>query len=92
MTITEDGGYDFGNLFVQVGLPIALYLFLAGPVFFSPTEGKLGELAERDIAASPGEEVAFSDEFDALYRRLMLVAGISVSLIAIVVFFMAVKP
>jgi hypothetical protein len=92
MTITEDGGYDFGELFVQVGLPIAVYLFLAGPVFFSPTEAKLAEFAERDIAASQGEDVAFSDEFDAVYRRLLLVAGISITLIAVVVFFMAVKP
>jgi hypothetical protein len=92
MVITEDRGYDFGELFVQVGLPIALYLFLAGPIFFSPTEAKLAELAERDLAASPGDEVAFSAEFDAAYRRLMTVAGVSISLIAIVLFFMAVKP
>ncbi|MGH2953481.1 MAG: DUF2269 family protein [Solirubrobacterales bacterium] len=92
LVITEDGGYDFGNLFVVVGLPIALYLFLAGPLFFGPTESRLAELAERDIAATAGSEVSFSDEFDAVYRRLMTVAGFSISLIVVVIFFMAVKP
>ena len=92
MVITEDRGYDFGELFVQVGLPIAIYLFLAGPIFFSRIEAKLAELAERDLAAAAGDEVVFSAEFDAVYRRLMTVAAVSISLIAVVLFFMAVKP
>ena len=92
MVITEDGGFGFDALFVQVGLPIAVYLFLVGPLFFSPTEAKLSELAERDIAASAGGEVSFSEEFEEVWRRQMLVARVSITLIAVVVFFMTVKP
>jgi hypothetical protein len=92
MVITEDGGYDFENLFVQVGLPIAIYLFLVGPLFFTPNEAKIAELAERDIAASTGDEVAFSAEFEAAWRRQLIVARISIPLVAVAVFFMAVKP
>jgi hypothetical protein len=90
--LVGEGPFDFGTTFVAVGLPIVIYLFLAGPVFFSPTESKLGELAERDIAAAGEGEVAFSDEFNALFRRLMIVASLSQFLILVAVFFMVVKP
>lgn len=92
MVITEDGGFGFDDTFVQVGLPIALYLLVAGPLIFSPIEGRLAELADRDIVASGTGDVTFSDEFDAAYSRLMRIAAASISLIVIVVFFMAVKP
>lgn len=92
LVITEDGGFGFDQLFVQVGLPVALYLFIAGPAFFSPNEAKLAELAERDIAASADGEVAWSAEFEALYARMTLVGHVSITLIAIVIFFMTVKP
>jgi hypothetical protein len=92
MVITKDGGYDFDNLFVQVGLPIAIFLFLVGPLFFSPTESKIAELGERDIDAAGGGEVTFSAEFDAVWRRMMMVARFSIVLVAVVIFFMAVKP
>ena len=57
-------------LFVQVGLPIAVVLLLAGPLYFGPTEEGLAEIAERDVAAAGNGEVAFSDEFERAYRRL----------------------
>jgi hypothetical protein len=93
MAITEDGGFGFDALFVQVGLPIAVVLLAAGPLFFGPSEERLARLAERDIeAAGPGGEVRFSDEFEALYKRVMA-AGMGVTvLVAVALFFMSVKP
>ena len=92
MVITEDGGFGFDALFVQVGLPVALYLFIAGPVYFSPNEAKLAVLGERDITASGEGEVAWSPEFEAVYARMTLVGYVSITLVAIVIFFMTVKP
>ena len=70
MVMTEQGGFGFDVLFVQVGLPIAVVLLLAGPLYFGPTEEGLAEIAERDVAAAGNGEVAFSDEFERAYRRL----------------------
>jgi hypothetical protein len=90
--LVGDGPFDLGTTFVAAGLPIVIYLFLAGPIFFSPTESKLSGLAERDIAASGQGEVAFGAEFNAVFRRLMIVATVSQLLILVAVFFMVVKP
>jgi hypothetical protein len=92
MVISEDGGFGFDALFVQVGLPIAVYVFFMGPLYFSPREAKLAELADRDIAAAGPGVVVLSDEFNALYRQVLTVSSVSIALIAVAIFFMAVKP
>jgi hypothetical protein len=92
MVITEDGGFGFDVLFVQVGLPIAVVLLLAGPLYFGPTEEGLAEIAERDLAAAGDGEVAFSEEFERAYRRLRAGGLIATVLIVTAVFFMTVKP
>lgn len=92
MTIAEDGGYDFGVLFVQVGLPIVIALLLLGALFFGPTEKRLAELAQRDLDAATGGEVAFSAEFEALWNRLIAVSRVSMLLVVVALFLMVVKP
>jgi hypothetical protein len=92
MTITEDGGYGFDILFVQVGLPIVIALMLMGALFFGPTEKRLAEMAGEDISAAGGGEVVFSAEFEALWARLITVSRVSMLLIVVALFFMVVKP
>ncbi|HET6570336.1 MAG TPA: DUF2269 family protein [Solirubrobacterales bacterium] len=91
--LVSDGPYDFSATFVQVALPIIVVLILAGPLYFGRSEGKLAELAERDIAASPPDgEVRLSDEFDALFRQVTVVARLASLAVLVALFFMVVKP
>jgi hypothetical protein len=53
----------------------------------APTDQLKGEKC-----STPAGEVTFSAELDARHARMILVARISITLIAIVVFFMTVKP
>jgi hypothetical protein len=50
--VADNPVVDFGDSWVGVGLLVTLFLALVGPLYFSPTEARLAELAERDIAAA----------------------------------------
>src|SRR4051794_1993914 len=56
------GNYELSNPFVGVGIVIIIVLLGLGGAFFSPTEVRAAEVAERDIAAAGTGEVVFSDE------------------------------
>ena len=90
--LVADGPYDFGALFVSVALPILLILIVLGPAFFSPSEARLAELAERDIAASGSGEVVWSAEYEALLARVATVGRLASLAVLVAVFFMVVKP
>ena len=84
--------FDFGYLFITVGLAVIVVLIILGEVFFTRQEDRAIELAERDIAAAGDGEVEFSDEYwevSKAYARVGMLAGLSIIL---VVFFMTVKP
>lgn len=82
-------GWAFDELFVMVGLVVAIALILLGALVFDPLERRLLALAERDAAARTDE---LSEEYRALSRRFAT-AGMAASLLVVVaVFFMAVKP
>jgi hypothetical protein len=84
--------FDFGFLFITAGLAGWVALLLLGALYFGPSEKRLAELAERDIAAAGDGEVELSAEYRELskgYERIGALAGL---LIVIVVFFMTVKP
>lgn len=85
-------GWSFDQLFVVVGLVVAVSLILLGAIFFDPLERRAIDLAERDVAAAADGDTVFSDEYKALSKRFA-VAGIAASLLVVIaVFFMAVKP
>jgi hypothetical protein len=92
LVITEDGGFDFGQLFVQVGMVIIIVLLILGLTFFRIHEHRALELAERNIAAAGQGEVEFSDEYWAVSRRMQQVGGLAGLMIVVAVFFMTVKP
>jgi uncharacterized membrane protein len=84
-------GWAFDELFVVVGLVVAIALVLLGALVFDPLERRLLALAERDVAAGRGDG-ELSEEYRALSRRFAA-AGTAASLLVLVaVFFMAVKP
>jgi hypothetical protein len=71
------------------GLAASIVLGASGGLFFSPTERRLIELAERDVAAATGGEVTVSAEHEALSKRLAIV-GTSFSLLVLVTIFIMV--
>jgi hypothetical protein len=82
--------HQWGRFYVQWGLVAALVLGALGGVFFSPTERRAAELADRDIAAAAGSaEVTFSAEYLAVKRRLAIAGGLSSLLVLVTVLFMA---
>lgn len=77
---------------VSVPMLILLVLFGLGGAFFSPQERKLADLAQRDIAAAAGTSVEFSDEYEALYSRVMTVALVAIGLVTVAILLMVTKP
>jgi hypothetical protein len=90
--LVADGPYEMSATFISVALPIVIVLIVMGPFYFGRTEDKLAELAERDIAASPSGEVAFSEEFESRFSQLQLVSRLVSLAILVALFFMVVKP
>jgi uncharacterized membrane protein len=86
------GPYDFGSTFVSIGIVIVVVLLGLGGAFFTPTETRAAELAERDISASAGGAVRLSAEYEAVAKRLRIVGAASSLLVLVAVFLMVVKP
>jgi hypothetical protein len=81
--------HEWSAFFVQWGLGAALVLGALGGLFFAPTERRLAELAERDIAAAGDGEVVFSEEYRAQSARLARVGAASSVLVLVTIYFMA---
>src|SRR3954468_3369729 len=74
----------WSEAWVTVPLVILIVIGALGGMFFAPNEGKLGELARRDLAGGNG---ALSAEYDDVFRRVA-VAGYTVcALVLIAIFF-----
>ncbi len=84
--------WDFGYLFITVGLAIGLVLLVLGPAFFDRHEARLIELSERDVAAAGGGEVELSEEYWQVSKRFARVGMLASLLVLVAVFFMTVKP
>ncbi len=84
--------WDFGYLFITVGLSAIVVLILLGVVFFDRHETRAIELSERDIAAAGAGEVELSEEYWEVSKRVARVGMLASLLILAAVFFMTVKP
>ena len=82
----------WSEIWVSVPLLILIVLGGLGGAFFGPQETKAAELAERDIAASTGDTVALSAEYQAVAGRIATVGAVASLLVLVAVFFMVVKP
>ncbi|HEY2636681.1 MAG TPA: hypothetical protein VGI54_04775 [Solirubrobacteraceae bacterium] len=82
----------WGETWVIVPLIIALVIGAMGGMFFTPTERKLIEIADRDVAAAQGGPVMMSAEHDAVAKRLQAGGIVSAVLVLVAIFFMAAKP
>jgi predicted integral membrane protein DUF2269 len=84
--------WDFGQLFVIVGLSIVIVVIILGGAFFDRHEARAIELAERDVAAAGAGEAVLSEEYWEVSKRFARVGMAASLLILVAVFFMAVKP
>lgn len=73
----------WSHFFVQWGVGAAVVLGALEGSFMIRYEGKLADLAERDIAAAGDGPVTFSPEYEAMFKRLGMVgAGMSLLVLA----------
>jgi small-conductance mechanosensitive channel len=78
----------FGKVWVSVPLVIMFALFAITGAVLTPTDRKLAELAERDLAAGGG----LSAEYDEHSARAALFGSIALGLVVVAIFFMTAKP
>ena len=84
--------WDFGQLFVIVGLFVIVVVIILGATFFDRHEARAIELSQRDVAAAGAGEVVLSDEYWEVSKRISRVGMLASLLILVAVFFMVVKP
>lgn len=84
--------WDFGQLFVIVGLGVVVIVIILGATFFDRHEGRAIELSQRDVAAAGAGEVVLSAEYWEVSKRIARVGMLASLLILVAVFFMVVKP
>jgi uncharacterized membrane protein len=84
--------WDFGDLFVNVGLVAIIVLLGLAHGFFNPQGRRAIGLAERDIEAAGTGEVEFSDEYWAVSKRIAQIGSLAGVIILVAIFFMTVKP
>jgi hypothetical protein len=84
--------WDFGQLFVIVGLFVVVVVIILGATFFDRHESRAIELSQRDVAAAGAGDVVLRDEYWEVSRRITRVGMLASLLILVAVFFMVVKP
>src|SRR5262249_52384558 len=75
--------HQWKEFYVQWGLAAVIVIGALEGAVVIPSEGKLAELAERDVAAAEGREVTFSPEYEALFKRTGLVGSLLVLIIVL---------
>ncbi|HEV3047300.1 MAG TPA: hypothetical protein VGY13_08060 [Solirubrobacteraceae bacterium] len=82
-------GHFWSDFFVQWGLGAVIVLgALIGSVMI-PTAKRAEQVAARDVAAAGEGEIAMSEEYRALVRRLGVVGGALSTLVLVTILFMA---
>ncbi len=82
--------HQWSKFYVQWGLAAVVVIGGIGGGFLGPREGRLAELAARDVAATAsGAEVKWSAEYEALKKQVLTVGWILLLIIVLTVFFMA---
>ncbi len=89
--VAEDDGRDisFGDPWVSASFAILIVLggLLGG--YFVPTDRRLAEMAERDLASGSAE---MSAEYQAGAKRIGAVGGLAGVLVLVAIFLMVTKP
>jgi hypothetical protein len=84
--------WDFDEVFVIVGLVVALGLLALTYGFFLPNDRRALEAAKRDIESTGSGEVEFGEEFNRASRAGGIVGALAGLIIIVTIYFMAAKP
>ena len=89
--VAEDDGRDIGFGDPWVSATFAILIVLGGLLggYFVPTDRRLAEMAERDLASESGE---LSAEYQAGARRIGAVGGLAGVLVLAAIWLMVTKP
>jgi hypothetical protein len=82
--------HQWHHFYVQWGLAVAIVLGGLEGGFMVRQEGKLAELAQRDLAGSASTEVQWSSEYEALGKRVGAVGALMSVLVLVTIYLMVV--
>ena len=88
----EDGGFDLGAAWVSATFAIVFVLGGLMGAYLIPTDRRLAAMAESEIAAAGGGEVAMSADYQRRARTTGIVGALAGVLVVVAVFLMVVKP
>jgi hypothetical protein len=84
--------WEFSDFWISATFLIAIVLGALNGAYFIPREKKLAEQVEREIAASPSDEIVLSDDYLRRSRIMGMVGAFAGVLVLLAVFFMVAKP
>jgi uncharacterized membrane protein len=85
----DKAGYSLGDGWISGSFLILIVLGGLIGGYFVPTDRRLAEMAERDLASESGE---LSAEYQALARRIGIVGALAGVLVLVALFLMVAKP
>jgi uncharacterized membrane protein len=89
---TSDKDWGFGSFWISATFLIALVLGGINGAYFIPTDRRLAALADGEIAAGGGGDVAMSDDYLAQARREGMMGALAGVLVIVAIFLMVTKP
>jgi uncharacterized membrane protein len=89
--VADDPGDAIGFGDAWVSASFAILIVLGGLIggYFVPTDRRLAEMAERDLASGSGE---MSDEYQSGAKRIGAMGGVAGVLVLVAIFLMVTKP
>jgi drug/metabolite transporter (DMT)-like permease len=81
--------HQWKHFYVQWGIAAVIVLGALEGAVMTRGEGRLAEIAERDVAAAGAGQVSWSAEYDALFRRLGAFGALMDLIVVVTIFFMA---
>jgi len=88
-----EGPYEFGDPWIGSSLLLLIIIMGVGGGFLGPREERLAELADRDIASSPGDgAVRFGEDYERVFGQVRIVTLTLNALILLAIFLMVTKP
>jgi hypothetical protein len=90
--MASKGDY-WGEAWVIVGLGVLVVIGAVGGAIIVPASRRMAELARADVESAPaGGAIAWSREYDQVWRRYMAAEVLLGVLVLVAIFFMAAKP
>lgn len=81
----------WSSFYVQWGLAVAIVIGGIEGALLAPTERRLIEQTDRDVAAAGEGQVVLSAEHDSLFRRVGLIGALMDALVVLTIFFMVAR-